>query len=564
MSIRSNSISMKSKVGNWLMAVIFSCLCAGSLFLSTPLFVSEQVAPKWYAAIFCSAALALAYVIASFFVKGKGDATENPAQAVCLIAAILCVAQAAYGMLQYFHVAAASNGFRVTGSFDNPAGFAACLCAGFPVALYFTCGEKSWRRYLAAAAGAIMIAAVALSASRAGVVSLAAVGLAVFFGRVKMAARQKVAIATVLLLVALSGLYLLKKDSANGRLLIWRCSWEMVKEKPLFGHGAGGFKAHYMNYQARYFEQRPDSEYAALANNVNRPFSEYVLLLTNFGLAGFALLLAAAGFLWKSFLRCRREKIVRAAAGCLLSVAVFALFSYPLTYPFVWVMLMLSAAVIICRAKYPVKIPGRVLYPVKLLTMPAILLFVWAAWQRMANEMRWCKIAHQSLSGKTEQMLPEYERLHPAMSGNESFLYNYAVELNVAGHYDKSLQIGNDCERLWADYDLQMLMAQNYQELQSYAEAEKHYWKAASMCPVKFMPLYELAKLYEATGKETEALVMAERIIVKGIKIPSPVIAVIKKKMQELANRINDKISIKKRRQEKISTARPLEVLRPP
>ena len=437
-------------------------------------------------------------------------------------------------MLQYLHVAAAGNGFRVTGSFDNPAGFAVCLCAGFPFVLYFVFSQKSWRRYLAIAAGIIVIAAVAFSASRAGVVSLAAVGLAVFFGRVKMAAKQKVAIATVLLLVALSGLYLLKKDSANGRLLIWRCSWEMVKEKPLFGHGAGGFKAHYMNYQARYFEQRPDSEYAALANNVNRPFSEYVLLLTNFGLAGFALLLAAVGFLWKSFLRCRREKVVRAAAGCLLSVAVFAIFSYPLTYPFVGVMSILSAAIIICRAKYPVKIPGRVLCPVKLLTIPAILLFVWVAWQRMANEMRWCKIAHQSLSGKTEQMLPEYERLHPAMSGNELFLYNYTAELNVAGRYSESLQIGKACEQLLADYDLQMLMADNCQQMEQHAEAEQRYKRAAAMCPVKFMPLYRLAKLHEEQGNKAEAQELAKLILEKKVKIPSYAVAAIKREMQQL------------------------------
>jgi O-antigen ligase len=65
----------------------------------------------------------------------------------------------------------------------------------------------------------------------------------------------------------------------------------MIKEKPLFGHGVGGFKANYMNYQARYFEEHPDSKYAMLADNVNRPFSEYLLLLTEYGLAGFALFL---------------------------------------------------------------------------------------------------------------------------------------------------------------------------------------------------------------------------------------------------------------------------------
>ena len=441
-------------------------------------------------------------------------------------------------MLQYFHVAAAGNGFRVTGSFDNPAGFAACLCAGFPFVLYFVFSQKSWRRYLAVVAVAVIIATVAFSASRAGIISLAAAGLAAFFCKVKMAAKQKVAIAAALMLISLSGLYLLKKDSADGRLLIWRCSWEMVKDKPLFGHGTGGFKASYMNYQASYFEQRPDSEYAALADNVNRPFNEYVLLLTDYGLAGLLVFLIFGCFLWKSYRRCSRGKpAVHVAACCLLSVGVFSLFSYPLTYPFAWIMVLLSIAVIVYHAKYPVKISDRALYPVKLLTIPAVLLFVWVVWQRMANEMRWCKIAHQSLSGKTEQMLPEYERLHPAMSGNELFLYNYTAELNVAGRYSESLQIGKACEQLLADYDLQMLMVDSYEKLKQYEAAEMCYKKAAAMCPVKFMPLYRLAKLHEEQGNIVEARQLAKLILEKKVKIPSPAVAAIKREMQQLVER---------------------------
>jgi O-antigen ligase len=528
---------MASVIINRLVVLLFGVLlCAGTLFASSASFVSAQVAPKWYCFAFGALALLVALAARLFF-PPKSPSAGGMLAWLGAAAAAACTAQALCGVLQYAGALPAVGGFRVTGSFDNPAGFAACLCAGFPFALYFFFSQKSWRRYLAAAVGIIVVAAVALSASRAGLVSLAAVGLAVFFFRVKMAAGQKVAIATALLLIALSGLYLLKKDSANGRLLIWRCSWEMVKDKPLLGHGYGGFKAHYMDYQASYFGQHPDSEYAALADNVNRPFNEYVLLLTDFGLAGFALLIAAAGFLWKSFLRCRREKIVRAAAGCLLSVAVFALFSYPLCYPFVWVMLMLSVAVIVCRAKYSVKIFVRILYPAKLLTVPATLFFAWVAWQRMANEMRWCKIAHQSLSGKTEQMLPEYEQLHPAMSGNELFLYNYTAELNVAGHYGKSLQIGKACEQLLADYDLQMLMADSYERLKQYEAAAGRYKKAAAMCPVKFMPLYKLAKLHEEQGNIAKAQQLARLILEKKVKIPSPAVAAIKREMQQLVER---------------------------
>ena len=139
-----------------------------------------------------------------------------------------------------------------------------------------------------------------LSGSRTGMPALATVCILVFFHFIQISIKQKVLVGIVLAIL-LSGLYFMKKDSANGRLLIWRCSWEMIKEKPFFGYGQGGFKANYMNFQARCFEKHPDSKYALLADNTSRPFNEYIGLLVNHGLVGFLLLLLLSFYLIRSF-----------------------------------------------------------------------------------------------------------------------------------------------------------------------------------------------------------------------------------------------------------------------
>ena len=164
------------------------------------------------------------------------------------------------------------------------------------------------------------------------------------------------------------------------------------------------------------------------------------------------------------------------------------------------------------------------------------LLLCYLTCDRMLAEMKWNKIAHQSIGGKPEQVLPEYKLLYGKLQRNELFLYNYAAELNVAGRYDESLQIAQECEWLLADYDLQMLMADNCRQLEQYPEAGAHYKKASMMCPVKFMPLYELANLYLATGQTVEALTLARKIVDKEIKIPSATIHAIKNRMRELLN----------------------------
>jgi tetratricopeptide (TPR) repeat protein len=305
-----------------------------------------------------------------------------------------------------------------------------------------------------------------------------------------------------------------------------------------------------MDYQAKYFEAHPDSKYVMLADNVNRPFNEYLLLLSNYGVIGFVLFLAFAGFIGYSFYRNKNKTIWdRISVWCLLAIAVFSLFSYPLIYPFVWIMGIISIISIVYQANYSVRIylHKRIVRLLEALMVAVIFACGSAIHYRMTSERLWCSIAHKSLAGQTEQMLPVYEHLHkqPCMTNkllhyakslenNELFLYNYAAELNVVKQYDKSLEIAHECERLWADYDLQMLMADNYRQIQQYQEAEQHYIKASNMCPVKFMPLHQLVEVYDETGHREEALSLARKIIDKEVKIPSSTVSVIKQKMQQL------------------------------
>jgi tetratricopeptide (TPR) repeat protein len=155
----------------------------------------------------------------------------------------------------------------------------------------------------------------------------------------------------------------------------------------------------------------------------------------------------------------------------------------------------------------------------------------------MKAEIRWNTIAKQSLAGKTKEVLPEYDKLYKYHGKNGLFLYNHAAELHEVKEYTKSLSVFERCIRYCNDMDVQMLLACNYKELGRYDEVEKHLKLAASMCPGRFMPLYELTELYTATGRTDEARTLAQQIIDKKVKIPSTTIHAIKQKMRELIDR---------------------------
>jgi len=548
-----------------ILTFLFFLLCFGTLFLNSSSFVNVQTSAKWYAFVFVSAAGLTTLAVYAIIANLKNQRNlhfKNLVLPVCLIITILCFSQALYGIAQYMRLLPAIGNFKITGSFDNPAGFAACLCAGFPLFFYFLAKEKLWIQCVSTVGMMAVVLAVLFSGSRAGMLALAVVGVAGFYHlfflpqwaqRISQWTQRLV--AGTLLAILMTGFYFLKKDSADGRLLIWKCCWEMVKEKPLTGHGTGGFSAEYMNCQARYFEKHPDSKYVMLADNVNRPFNEYAGLAVNYGLVGCLLFLFLAFVLIRAYRRNSGKTILtRIACWCLIAIAVFALFSYPLRYPFVWVMGLLSCGVIIWQWGMPHCLK-RALPVLILLLTPLVCI---KSYNALRADLKWCKIARLALAGQTEQMLPEYKLLysrltlsdgvtwsHPvtnwntvtnwnAVSNKRLFLYNYAAELNFAGHYEASLTIARECERLWADYDLQMLMADNCQKLKDYPQAEHHYRRAAAMCPVKFMPLYQLAKIYDATGRKSEALALAEKIITKPIKISSSTIIAIQREMRQL------------------------------
>lgn len=63
--------------------------------------------------------------------------------------------------------------------------------------------------------------------------------------------------------------------------------------------------------------------------------------------------------------------------------------------------------------------------------------------------------------------------------------------------------------------------------------AENHYIHASNMIPNRFMPLGCLMKLYQMIGNQHQALGIAEEIIAKEIKVPSPTVYNIIRKAED-------------------------------
>lgn len=520
------------RIDHWL----FSLLCIMSVFSYSYKMTGTDIMPKWY---FTTYVLLLGVFVISIKLLIGGSFKINIFIASYIII-MICFIQALYGIGQWFQWFPISDKYKITGSFNNSAGFASCLCAGLPfVLLCLKLTVQKHIRLYSYLSVPIIIIAIVLSESRAGVISIMAIWGIHLYKSTPLKVYSKVILFVFCFTLLLTGSYFYKKNSADGRLLIWRCSWEMIKDAPLLGHGTGGFRAHYMDYQANYFKKHPNSKYAMLADNVITPFNEYLAVTLNWGLLGLCILLT----LFFGFINCyRKEPTIEryTALLSLVAVSIFSMFSYPFKYPFIWIVICMDIYIITKR-----KINIHTVY--KKLLCISLILFCFIAFYKLHRkvkaEYKWNKIAYKH---PTNTILSHYATLIPILGENPFFLYNYAIALSDANQLRKSLDVALHCKRYWADYDLVILLGNTYKKLKRYNDAEKYYQTASLMCPCRFVPLYLLFELYLEMEEKDKAHSTATLISKKNIKVKSMTVMQIRYRIKKaLENKETNKPYVK-------------------
>ena len=497
----------------------------GSVFLTSGKFVDAINTPKFYF-VLCFLLVATAIITLSQK-RIKLGVFANKLMIWSIN--IVCFSQACNGLFQFVGWLPSNHSkCAITGSFENPAGFAAVLAIGFPIGLYLLVKEKKVEQYIASSVSILILIIVFLSESRTGLLAILVSSFIYFLLQTNFIRKfQKLkfykllsAIVMSLLVAGAFMLYYQKKDSANGRLLIWEISTKMIEDKPIFGHGFSSFQERYMDYQAEFFKNNPNSKYSQLADNVKHPFNEFIKVTVEFGLIGLAITLSFILFAFWKITKSKNENRGLVLSG-LVSFLVFACFSYPLQYISVWLLLAFYLSALLPTKEIKIKNT-----PISVITRSIIVVtcvfslsfFV----KQIQAEIHWKTIAVNSLRGNTQEMIPEYEKLYStSLIRNPLFLYNYGAELNVAGRFDKSINVLNECKRRFNDYDLQMLLADNYYKNGEHEKAIQIYEHASNMIPCRFLPLYNLFAISKETSQKDMAEKFAIEIINKEVKIPS-------------------------------------------
>ena len=147
----------------------------------------------------------------------------------------------------------------------------------------------------------------------------------------------------VLAVVGGNGLYKMKKDSADGRLLIWKLSATMIAEKPM-GYGYGLFEKNYNLRQADYFahEKHTDTE-ERNADFVYMPYNDYLEQGVEGGIPGMFFLIMFFFIIIRAAIRQRQ----REATAVLCAFAVMSMFNFVYTSIAPWMLLICYSSFVI-------------------------------------------------------------------------------------------------------------------------------------------------------------------------------------------------------------------------
>ena len=462
------------------------------------------------------------------FVRSNSRRERLSLGQMAMIVPLILSGVALWGILQFVKT---GMSLHVTGPFDNSLGFAMSVSMALPFLLYLSKTATALCKRFAVFAMCLVFVALCLSASRAGIIA-SCLAVILFYYKQTRWANKRLSLRLVYFFVMalfLVGIYVLKMDSANGRLLIWGTAVDMIWQQP-WGYGIGGVLREYMNYQADFLKGIDSSYWQGLADNVNRVFCEYLAVGIELGL--WAMLLAIGFLVW--VIKCvidTRDDERRTMWLLLFLIGFVSLFSYPLYYPFTWVVLGYAGSCLLpawgWQRGYA---PGFVPRFVGILLLAVAILY---QQKTLYYERQWKACAESAWGGDRDVLETTYPRLYPHLRANPLFLYNYGAELYYANDYQKSIAVLTECVQKMADYDTYMLIGYNYYQEDRPEKALEAFQVASSMCPGRLYPLYRQMLIYKQLGKYDLALQMAREIVNKPVKVPSSKADLIKQEARQ-------------------------------
>ena len=454
-----------------------------------------------------------------------------------------------WGLCQVYGYTASNHSlYALTGSFYNPGPYSGFLAMCFPVCLHeWLKRGKTVGGYIALGVLLLMLCVLPAGMSRsawlaAGIAS-AYIGWMHYKKKITAGIRKHKILtigAVIALFFVLGGAYLLKKDSADGRLLIWKVAVQAIGEKPLTGYGWDYMAGAYGEAQEKYFSK---GEYTKqeehVAGSPEYVFNEYLQAAMAWGVPVLCVILllvitAMAG---------HQLSGNYGLFGSMLSLAVFSFSSYPFQFPLF--VAALGLLVLVGLMGWLHVFPVCALFPVVLCWAVSIYggyAYFTHVQERETVNNQWQRVRMFYHSGAYTEAVETYKPFYEEMKWNARYLFELGHACHKAGKHEESNRYLKEALKVSADPMILNIIGKNCQAEKLYLEAEHYLLRSVSRLPGRIYPYYLLFKLYDempegkyAEGRKEWA---ARMVLEKEPKVES---TAIREMREEVRKRINRK-----------------------
>ena len=440
-------------------------------------------------------------ILSALIFKSKGDFISLDS-VISWVLVVLGGSEAILGLRQLYGFATSGHSmYALTGSFFNPGPYSGYLAMILPVCLYqwLVCGRRGGR---VVAGGVMLLIFCVLPAgmSRSAWLAAGVSCLCVYawhmdwtdkFRLLWQQQRQRVVMVVVggfcVLLLAGYLLFVLKPDSARGRLFMWKMTCRAIAEKPLTGYGIHNFAAAYGNAQETYFaagDYEPWEE--RVAGSPEYAFNEYLQAAVELGIPLAVCLLVVVVLCLYRGVRKGRYGI----CGAILSLMIFSFSSYPLQLPVFIV--TFGGLLVACLSG-----ADRWQWLGLAVSVGIIGGF------RLKNDLQveqacreWMNARVLYNAGAYQSAEKEYGRLYPLLRDRASFLFEYGHGLHKQQQFSKSNRILKEALQRSCDPMILNVIGKNYQQMGDCLSAEDWFIRSTHRLPGRIYPYYLLAKLY--------------------------------------------------------------------
>ncbi|MBN1221638.1 MAG: O-antigen ligase family protein [Candidatus Aminicenantes bacterium] len=310
------------------------------------------------------------------------------------------------------------------------------------------------------------------------------------------------AVSVVFLSLIAALFFFLKPLSTVGRLLVWRISWNIFSDNPIFGIGYANFPSIYNLYQGRFFDRGMGTEMERLsAFFIPYAYNDYIESAVVFGIIGL-IPLAVFWFLIlkkvKSAFR-KEHDLNLGMAGVILLYMIMAFFYSPgQILPMQLLFAVCLACVVSRNLKGGIKIElkNKHLLSVSVLSFfTAVALFP-TFYKQFRGEQDWSRARILCREGHDYDALKIYERVYPSLKWDGFFVHQHGKLLSDTGYTAKAIHCFEQGKEFWPNPYLLEDLAIAYERCGNLDQAIKNASLASNILPWRLTSMSLLMDFY--------------------------------------------------------------------